>query len=298
GPRAVSGSPLRRPWRGAAALRRGGGGAARGALARLPGVLVLLEVPDPRAGGGRLPRRGPRHARLQPLGQAKRRQRLRPGPARAGRGAPDRGPGRRARRGRRARLGRDSGLGGRDAPPGAGGAAGDPERAPPRTPLPRAADPAPAPQELLRVLFSGPVAPGEDHPGRELRHPAVRLPQRPGTAGCLRRGRHRPVRRGALAPGGAHGHHKLLPGPRQASARPDPGVPAPDRGAGVGDLGREGHLPRPGAGPAEPRLGPRRPRRAPARRQPLGPARPPREGQRPAAGLFAWHATRFLADAL
>ena len=106
----------------------------------------------------------------------------------------------------------------------------------------RAVHPAPAPQELLSAPFQGPLAPREGPPGGRIRPPALRLPQRPGTTGSIRRRGHRPVRRGALALGGSHGRHKLLPGPRQANARPGPGVPAPDRGAGVGDLGREGRF--------------------------------------------------------
>jgi pimeloyl-ACP methyl ester carboxylesterase len=151
----------------------------------------------------------------------------------------------------------------------------------------RAAHPAPAPQGLLSAPFQGPLAPREGPPGGRIRPPALRFPQRPGTTGSIRRRGHRPVRRGALAPGGSYGRHKLLPGPRQANARPGPGAPAPDRGAGVGDLGREGPLPGPGTGAAGPRAGPRRPRRAPARREPLGPAGPPRKGQRPLLDFLA-----------
>src|ERR687893_2269717 len=44
-----AGAPLRRPRGRAATLRRGGRGSARGAVARLPAVLVRVEAPDPGA---------------------------------------------------------------------------------------------------------------------------------------------------------------------------------------------------------------------------------------------------------
>src|ERR687893_1510321 len=147
-----AGAPLCRPWERAAPLRRGGGGTARVALARLPAVLVRVEAPDPGPGRGRFPGGGPRHARLQPLGQAARGAVIPRRVAGTRRGAPDTGlRGTDGRRGR-ARLGRHSCLDRGDAPPRARREARDPQRPHPA----RFPDVLLSPGQLLRssyVLF-------------------------------------------------------------------------------------------------------------------------------------------------
>ena len=64
------GASPRRPGRRALALRRDRERAPGCAFARLPRVLVLMEVSDPHPRRGRLPGSGTGYARLQPLGQA------------------------------------------------------------------------------------------------------------------------------------------------------------------------------------------------------------------------------------
>ncbi len=127
------GSPLRRPPGVPPPLRGRGRGKADPLPARLPAVLVPLAPP------ARRPRRGPRrlrarHARLQPLLQARRRSR----PTGCGTCSPTSAGwsselGDRTLHPRRARLGRDRFLGVRPQAPGAARAPGDHRRPPPFT---------------------------------------------------------------------------------------------------------------------------------------------------------------------
>ena len=131
------------------ALRRGRRGAAGRPAARLPRVLVRLGGADPAARGGGIPRRGTRHARLQPVVAAERGRGLRRRQAR--RRHPRSHP--RARRGDR-----DAGR----VTTGRGTIAwtmamhhpevvervGDPQRRPPAEAIAGTAPPGPAPQVL------------------------------------------------------------------------------------------------------------------------------------------------------
>ena len=173
--------------------------------ARFSRAVVGLASPDAALRGRRLPRAGPRPARLQPLRQAAPGVRLRPRPP-----GPRRGRARRPRRRRplpprRPRLGRGGGLVGGGALAGAGGEAGGAQHAPSGgDAAPPAARPPAAAAQLVHLPVPASVAPrvaaapprlrlhrqgaGRHRPSRHLQRGGLRaLPPGVGPAGSAAR---------------------------------------------------------------------------------------------------------------
>ena len=144
-----------------AALRRGRRGTAGRSAARLSRVLVRLAVADRAARRGGFSRRRARHARLQPVIEAGRRQGLRHRPA--GRRHPRPHPRARCpvRAAGRSRLGRKRRLGHRDELPRGRGPAGHPQCGPPAEAVAGTAPPGPAAQVVVLLLLRPPVLPEE-----------------------------------------------------------------------------------------------------------------------------------------
>ena len=257
-----------------------GEGAAGRAAARLPRVLVRLAAADRAARRGGVPRRGPGHARLQPVLEAGRRPCLRHRPA-----------------DRRHRA--VSSMNAAPSPrcwPVTTGAEASP--GPPRWTTRRSWTGWPSSTRRTRgscrrdcTTPASSASPGTSSsstsptcPKASCSQPLALLPALPARRppGLHPRG-DRPLHRGVVAARRGHRDDQLLPVLGADPAQEGRGGAPPDQGADPGHLGPARSLPRRGTRRARPRRRPQpRPRRAPARRVALGASRRSRARQ-PAA---------------